>query len=152
MVVNKRSKKSRYRASQTHGGGAKKKRRGAGNRGGRGMAGSGKRSDSKKPSIWKEDYFGKSGFTSKSRRPKDCVININILEEMIPNFLLQKIAMKEKEMVVIDLGKAGFTKLLGTGSARTKMKITVSYASQQAIEKVRQAGGEVVANQQQSGQ
>ena len=41
-----------------------KKRRGAGNRGGRGMAGSGKRADQKKPTILKlygSSYFGKRG-------------------------------------------------------------------------------------------
>lgn len=155
MVVNKRTKKSRYRGSQTHGGGAKKKRRGAGHRGGRGMAGSGKRADSKKPSIWKEPYFGKRGFTSKSRRKKDAVINLNLLEEKLPQFIAQGSASKGKETVSVDLGKAGYTKLLGEGAARTRMKVTVFYASRQAIEKVTQAGGEVIAtgaNNQSSGE
>ena len=152
MVVNKRSKKSRYRGSQTHGGGAKKKRRGAGNRGGRGMAGSGKRADSKKPSLWKEEYFGKRGFTSKSRRSKDITININLLEEMAPQLIAQGLASKEKDMVVVDLGKAGYTKLLGDGESRAKMKITVLYASKQAIEKVSKAGGEVIVTAKQKNQ
>ena len=65
MTVNKRKKNSRQRGSQTHGWGAKKKHRSFGNRGGKGMAGSGKRADSKKPSLWKERYFGKIGFKSK---------------------------------------------------------------------------------------
>lgn len=145
MVVNKRPKKSRYRGSQTHGGGAKKKRRGAGHRGGRGMAGSGKRADSKKPSIWKEPYFGKRGFTSKSRRKKDAVINLNLLEERLPQFIAQGSASKGKEIISVDLGKAGYTKLLGEGVVRTRMKVTVSYASQQAVEKIKQAGGDVIA-------
>src|SRR3990172_2450527 len=95
MVVNKRKKSGRYRGSQTHGGGAKKKRRGAGNRGGRGNAGSGKRADQKKPSNWDEKYFGKSGFTSKSRRQKDDIINLNILEEMVPRLLAAQKAKKK---------------------------------------------------------
>ena len=67
MTVNKRKKFSRYRASMTHGKGSKKKRRGSGNTGGVGKAGSGKRSDNKKPSHWKEKrYFGKYGFISKT--------------------------------------------------------------------------------------
>ncbi len=150
MVVNKRSKKSRYRGSQTHGGGAKKKRRGAGNRGGRGMAGSGKRADSKKPSIWKEDYFGKHGFTSKSRRQKDIAVNINLLEEMVPQLTAKGIASKQKDMIVVDLGKAGYTKLLGDGEARAKMRITVLCASKRAIEKVARAGGEVIVTAKQA--
>ena len=68
MTVNKRKKVTRYRGSKTHGGGAKKKRRGAGNRGGRGMGGSGKRADSKKPSLWGAKYFGKHGFVSLNVR------------------------------------------------------------------------------------
>lgn len=70
-MIIKRKKSERYRGSQTHGGGAKKKRRGAGNRGGRGMAGSGKRADQKKPTILKNygnSYFGKRGFSSKSKK------------------------------------------------------------------------------------
>ena len=70
-MKSKRKKVNKYRGSQTHGGGAKKKRRGAGNRGGRGMAGSGKRADQKKPSILKEygnRYFGKRGFRSKNKK------------------------------------------------------------------------------------
>ncbi|MBS3145783.1 uL15 family ribosomal protein, partial [Candidatus Woesearchaeota archaeon] len=65
MTVNKRSKKSRQRGTHTHGWGAKKKHRGAGNRGGRGNAGTGKRADTKKPTIIKlygNEYFGKKGF------------------------------------------------------------------------------------------
>ena len=45
MSVNKTKKVGKYRGSKTHGGGHMKKRRGAGNRGGRGMAGTGKRAD-----------------------------------------------------------------------------------------------------------
>ena len=67
MVVNKRKKSTRQRAGTTHGYGSMKKHRGAGHRGGRGASGTGKRADSKKPSIWKQtDYFGKHGFKKKN--------------------------------------------------------------------------------------
>ena len=60
MAVNKRKKDSRARGQWTHGGGSKKKRRGAGNRGGRGHSGSGKRGDAKKQIyLKKKNYFGK---------------------------------------------------------------------------------------------
>ena len=62
MVVRKRKKNSRQHGSTTHGWGAMKKHRGAGNRGGRGLAGTGKRADQMKPLHWKERYFGKLGF------------------------------------------------------------------------------------------
>jgi len=106
VTVNKRKKVSRYRGSMTHGGGSKKKRRGAGNRGGKGMAGSGKRADSKKPSIWKQKYFGKYGFVSKNVR-KINAINIGYLEENI-NKLPRKIVSKENEFFSVDLEKWGF--------------------------------------------
>jgi len=65
----KRKKVTKQRGSKTHGWGAMKKHRGAGNRGGRGMAGTGKRGDAKKPSIQKnKKYFGKYGFKSLKKR------------------------------------------------------------------------------------
>ena len=70
MVVNKRKKNTRMRGNTTHGWGSMKKRRGAGNRGGRGNAGTGKRADQKKPTILKlygNSYFGKHGFKNQRR-------------------------------------------------------------------------------------
>ena len=126
----------------THGGGSKKKRRGAGNRGGRGMAGSGKRSDSKKPSIWGEKYFGKYGFVNKNAR-KINIINIRYLEENI-NKLPQDIVSKENEFFSVNLEKLGFNKLLSNGKVKNKYKIKVPYASKKAIEKIKNNGGEVI--------
>src|SRR3990167_1002872 len=94
MVVHKRKKLVRYRGSMTHGWGAKKKHRGSGNRGGFGMAGSGKRADQKKISILKyygHEYFGKKGFKRPqkvTRINKVNAINIIDLENKIPNYLL----------------------------------------------------------------
>lgn len=126
----------------THGGGSKKKRRGAGNRGGKGMAGSGKRADSKKPSLWKEKYFGKYGFVSKNPR-KINAINIGYLEENI-NKLPQDIASKENGFFSVDLEKLGFNKLLSSGKATNKYRVKVSYASKKAIEKIKNNGGKVI--------
>ena len=142
MTVNKRKKVSRYRGSMTHGGGSKKKRRGAGNRGGKGMAGSGKRADSKKPSLWKQKYFGKYGFVSKNVR-KINAINIGYLEENI-NKLPQDIASKENGFFSVNLEKLGFNKLLSSGKATNKYRVKVSYASKKAIEKIKNNGGEVI--------
>ena len=142
MTVNKRKKVSRYRGSMTHGGGAKKKRRGSGNRGGKGMAGSGKRSDSKKPSLWKEKYFGKYGFVRKNAR-KINAINIGYLEENI-NKLPRDIASKENGFFSVDLEKLGFNKLLSSGKATNKYRVKVSYASKKANEKIKNNGGEVI--------
>ena len=142
MTVNKRKKVVRYRGSMTHGGGSKKKRRGSGNRGGKGMAGTGKRSDSKKPSIWKEKYFGKRGFVSKNVR-NITAININYLEENILRHPSDAVN-KENEIFSVDLSKLGFNKLLSTGKVTNKYKVKVPYASKKAIEKIKNYGGNVI--------
>ena len=143
MTVNKRKKNSRQRGSMTHGWGAKKKHRGQGHRGGRGMAGTGKRADSKKPSIWKERYFGKFGFISKTPKTKISPVNIGYIEQHINNFMSMNLVTKEDSFYCVELEKLGFNKLLGDGQVSLKFKIKVPYASQTAVEKVKTAGGEV---------
>ena len=115
----------------THGRG-KKAGRGAGLRGGRGNAGLQKH---RYMYMVKNmpDHFGKHGF----KRPqavikKDKIINVGQLEELYPG---------KKD---IDLTKEGFDKLLGGGSIKTKMKIKVEKASEKAVEKINEKGGEVV--------
>ena len=142
MVVNKRKKNSRQRGSWTHGWGEKKKHRGSGNRGGSGMAGTGKRADSKKPSIWKERYFGKHGFVSR-RKSKIIEKNIGFIETHIENLIANKLVSKEGDHYIVIAEKLGFNKLLGRGKISKKYKIDVPYASKKAIEIVKKAGGAV---------
>jgi len=148
MTVNKRKKNSRFRGSHTHGWGAKKKHRGAGHRGGRGMAGSGKRADQKKPSILKEfgnDYYGKHGFN----RPQKLVlkikaINIAQLILKIPYFLEKKLIAKTDGFYVIDAEKIGYNKILGGGKVDVKIKIKSPYITKLAKEKIERSGGSIV--------
>ncbi len=146
MVVNKRKKFSRQRGSFTHGCGSKKKARNSGNRGGFGMAGTGKRADQKKTKIWKDPhYFGKYGFIS--RKKKLPAINLDDVST-----LLERKELKE-EKGILDLGHFGFGKLLGRGSlagSSKKLTIKVKRASAQALDKVKEAGGEVMLTEQQS--
>ena len=114
----------------THGRG-KKGGRGAGLRGGRGNAGLLKH---KYMYMVKNmpDHFGRHGFKRpQSVVKKDKTINVGQLEEVFPG------------KSDIDLGKEGFDKLLGGGSLNKKMKIKVGSASEKAIEKVKEKGGEV---------
>ncbi len=143
MTINKRKKNTRLRGSKTHGWGAKKKHRGQGHRGGRGLAGTGKRADTKKPSFWKEPYFGKHGFISKTPKPKIHAINISFVERHINKFLSSSLIIKENGFYIVELEKIGFNKLLGDGRVSVKFKIKTPYASKTAIEKVKEAGGEV---------
>jgi large subunit ribosomal protein L15 len=143
MVVNKRKKHSRMRGHYNHGWGGKKKRRGAGNRGGKGMAGSGKRADQKKPSLWKEKYFGKHGFSPRTVKAIKTV-NINFLDQNADKFVKLKLATSQDGKYVINLKKLGFDKLLGKGKVTKKLDITADTASKQAIESVKSAGGSVL--------
>ena len=115
----------------THGKG-KKGGRGAGLRGGRGNAGLLKH---RYVYMIKNmpDHFGRHGF----KRPqgvikKDKTINVGELEDKFPS---KKDIDKEKE---------GFDKLLGGGKLNSKLKIKVDSASEKAIEKIKEKGGEVV--------
>ena len=143
MTVNRRKKNVRQRGSKTHGWGAKKKHRGKGHQGGAGMAGTGKRADSKKPSIWKERYFGKYGFISKTPKVKINAINIGYIEQNLDKLVSKNLAKKEGVFYFIDLNKLGFNKLLGDGHVSLKFKINTPYASRSAVDKVKAAGGEI---------
>lgn len=135
MVVHKHKKVNKYRGSVTHGGGSRKKRRGAGSRGGRGKAGTGKRSGHKK--LLK--VLGKRGFTSQKKRlgKKLLALNVGDLDQKV-----KKWAFKEDELV--DLAAKGIGKLLGAGAVKSKLKIRVASFSKQAEEKIKKADGEIV--------
>ncbi len=145
MTVNKRKKAVKMRGSHTHGGGAKKKRRGAGNRGGKGMAGSGKRADQKKPTIFKlygNTYFGKSGFHRPQKVTKKIkAINLSELVSKLDKYTQLNLVSKDKDFYVIDLEKLGFQKLLGGGGVSVKLKIKAKQFSKGAIEKIEESGG-----------
>ncbi len=146
MVTYKKRKNRNMRGSQTHGWGAKKKHRGAGSRGGRGMAGTGKRGDAKKPSIWKDTkYFGKYGFTRPSKIViKIKAINLKTIERNIESLLSKKLIEKKNDSYAIDLKKLGFNKVLSTGKITKKFNIKCDYASKKAVEKIKESGGTIV--------
>ncbi len=143
MTTNHRKKSSRHRGTWTHGHGEKKKHRGAGSRGGRGNAGSGKRGDAKKPSYWKiKNYVGKHGFKNPNQKIK---INATIaqLNNNLKYLIQSDVAKEEGKTYVIDLSSLGIDKLIATGTPKFAFKLTVAYATELAIEKIKAAGGSV---------
>ncbi len=143
MTTHKPKKAKKYRGSKTHGCGSMKKRRGAGNRGGRGNAGSGKRADQKKPSFSDDTkYFGKYGFIKKNKATVRSV-NLVYFEQKINKLVLDKKATEHGGVYSIDLATLGFHKLLGTGRITRKVNFSCELASAGAIEKVKKAGGSV---------
>ncbi|MBU2052904.1 MAG: uL15 family ribosomal protein [Nanoarchaeota archaeon] len=159
IKTHKRTKSSRMhgRKMGTHGGGARKKRKGSEHRGGKGMSGSGKRADHKKTLITKlygHNYFGKQGVTSrKTARDTRQRINLHQIEMNLEKYGHQgrtpkdfdkkslQGAKKVGEAWIINLKKY---KILGTGDVKNKLIITAKEASASAIEKVKAKGGEII--------
>ena len=132
-MKTKRKKNTRQRGSKTHGWGSMKKHRGAGNRGGRGMAGSGKRADQKKSAIINEyglkNYFGKHGF-KRPQRTKRLIKIINVGDLNFPDS-------------EINLKSLGYSKLLAKGIPNKKYNIKVEFCSKKAKDKIEKVGGKV---------
>ncbi len=145
MTARRDRKNKKMRGSHTHGWGSKKKHRGAGNRGGRGMAGTGKRADQRKPTILKEygsSYFGKpKGFT-RPRRKEDKIINLEYIEKHNEELATKGLIIKENDHYIIDVKKLGYDKLLGKGKIKNKYKL-IGKASKIAAERIKEAGGEI---------
>jgi large subunit ribosomal protein L15 len=142
MTATRRKKSTKFRAHTTHGWGSMKKRRGAGNRGGRGMAGTGKRAAQKKQSILKEfgnAYFGKHGFKTPASKLKNKIKTINI---GYINSKLDILGTKKGDTYIIDLSK--FDKILARGDLTNKVEITCKSFSTKAAEKIESLGGKVV--------
>lgn len=145
MVTLRKPKVKKYRGSKTHGGGSMKKRRGAGSRGGRGNAGTGKRGNAKAPTMWKTGRkLGKFGFKKKGSVVGRVSISLHLVEELIPRFEAAGHAKKSKDGYAVDLTAAGYDKLLANGNVNQKLEITVKMASAAATEKITAAGGKVV--------
>lgn len=140
MAARKRKKNTRQRGSCTHGWGSMKKHRGKGNKGGAGMAGTGKKGDAKNPSVWKEKYFGKYGFKKKGLKKKINAINIDELDKLADK--------KEGDVYILDLKSVGYNKLLGRGILKNKFKVTVDSASEKAVQKIKDKGGEVITKKE----
>lgn len=146
MKFKKRKKSSRFRGSHTHSRGFKKKARGSGHRGGKGLAGTGKRADQKKTlvlNLYGNDYFGRDKALRKKPAKRLIPINLYQITENMPNFLKTKKATESKDAISLNL--KGY-KILGEGEINSskKLKITASAASKSALEKTKKAGSEII--------
>ncbi|ACV24493.1 uL15 family ribosomal protein [Methanocaldococcus fervens] len=141
-MIRKKKKVKKIRGSRTCGGGSHKKRRGAGNRGGRGLAGGHKH---KWTWIIKymPDHFGKYGFKRHPSLIKQLeTINVGELEELVlknPDKF-----EKENDKFVVDVIELGYEKVLGKGKVTIPMIVKAIEVSEKAKEKIEAVGGEVV--------
>ncbi len=139
-MAKRRSRK--MRGSNTHGHGIKG-RRGKGRKGGKGLPGIGKHHWSyalKHP----EYLWGNHGFTSHHPKEEIKAINVGQLDEKIEELVKNKMALFGGDKYEVDLSILGINKLLGSGTTKRKMIVKVKYASEMAVEKIQEAGGEVI--------
>lgn len=142
MRTHKRKKTTRMhgRNMGTHGYGSRKTHRSSGNKGGKGLSGTGKRADHKKTLINKlygNDYFGKQGITSKkTEKDKRLRISLNQIENN-----LERYGKKTAKGWEIILKKY---KILGKTELKEKLIINALGASKGAIESVKKAGGDII--------
>ena len=143
-MANKRKKSTRYRGSQTHRRGHRKRTKGSGNRAGVGMANSGKKSCAKKMTIIKlygMEYFGGDKTLRRGNvAPKLKVINLSDLIERFDNLIAQGIAKQTAKGFEFNL--KGY-KILANGPLNAKIFVKASAASQAAIEQIKAAGGTI---------
>ncbi|MEM5815041.1 MAG: uL15m family ribosomal protein [Candidatus Aenigmatarchaeota archaeon] len=132
MVV--RIERKRRRGERTYHG-HHTKRKGAGNRGGRGNV------SRHKHFIKFRERKENKGFSYPLRREYK-IINLDRLNDLIKKMLDE--GNLDRNNIEIDLNKFGVDKLLGRGKLKYKILVKVNKASQKAIEKIRNLGGEVV--------
>ena len=136
------SRTRKLRGSRTHGRG-KKHGRGAGGRGGTGNAGLHKHKF-KWMIKYDPQHFGRHGFTRHAQIRERTSIDLEDLVRRLAEFEALGHAAKDNSRINVDLTAAGIDKLLGSGRVGVPMRITVAKASEAAVSKVANAGGEVV--------
>jgi large subunit ribosomal protein L15 len=141
MKIHKKKKSVRLRGTNSGGHGSRKKWKGKGHHGGKGMAGTGKRADQKTTLVTKKyghKYFGKQGITSKgTKRRKLKVINLSQIQKN-KDSLMKKFG-KENEIVFKNY------KILGSGDLKEKLTIKAKEFTPSAKEKIEKAGGKAIA-------
>lgn len=140
MKVKRRKKSTRFRGSRMNRRGYKNRTKGSGNRGGKGMSGTGKRGDQRKTLVLNQfgnKYFRKDKTTSKNGKVKS--ISLRSLEEQLETFVKTGKATHTTGTYEVKLPKH---KIVGN-KATIKMIIHAQEASAGAIEAVKAVGGSV---------
>ncbi len=134
----------RKAGNRSCGRGSHKKNRGAGNRGGKGMAGTHK---GKYTWVVKyaPRYFGRYGFKlPEGLRNIYRSINIGELDEIASELLAEGIARESDDGIEIDITVLGCKKVLGKGKVTRNLVIKAPRFSETAVEKIEGAGGKAV--------
>jgi large subunit ribosomal protein L15 len=131
-------KRKHLRGSTTAGRGYGKRARHAGNRGGRGRAGGGKRGQQNMMSIRAQEH------RYELSNLKKVPLNLNHITDILGSLEKKDALKREGDKIIIDLAKLGYTKVCGHfGQKRIKL-IVRGRASEKARNEIVSAGGEVV--------
>jgi len=94
---------------------------------------------------YEPDYYGKHGFTSpRSIGQETRTINVGRLEIIAHTLPVEKGDKRD----LVDLGRLGYTKLLGAGRVTKPIVVKIPSCSKSAAEKIEKAGGRVLAGAQ----
>ncbi len=138
-----KQKTKKYRGSLY--GRGKKAGRGKGKRGGSGMAGLGKHRW-----IWMvkymPDHYGAHGFVYHGAKKEPKAINVGEIDRNYDYLINSGVATMKDDKISIDLEQMGYDVLLGAGQVGRPFHLKVSKATERAIQKIKDAGGEVELN------
>lgn len=138
MTVRKRKKKNKLRGQRTHGKGDTKNKRGSGNKGGKGRAGSHKHKFTK--------YYGFFGSEKKRiiGKPKLMSVNLDDIQKLVPVWEKENKVEKRGKAIFLDGKIAGIGKVLGRGSIDFPLFLKNVKVSSKAIVKIEKADGKIM--------
>jgi large subunit ribosomal protein L15 len=84
--------------------------------------------------------FGKDGFSNSSENTVT-VIDVGIIDQIMPSLLAQGIAKNDGDVIVINTADMGIDKVLGSGRVTKKMNISAQAFSESAKIKIEKMGG-----------
>ena len=129
--------KKHLRGSSTAGRGSGKRTRKAGNRGGRGRAGGGKRGQQKQTSFLANRHT--YSYSNKRNIP----LNLSRVGSLIQSLEKRGEVEKDGERYVLKLDKLGYSKVCGRfGNEKFKLAV-YGKASKKALDELKAAGGDV---------
>ncbi|MHA1916787.1 MAG: uL15 family ribosomal protein [Candidatus Ranarchaeia archaeon] len=142
-MIRKKKKVRKYRGSRHHGYGPQGQHRDGGQRGGAGNTGFEKHHWIRTVK-YEPERIRKVGFTRPVHLKKNQnSINLQQLDEFLPELLKNNIAKIEGKKYIINLGDIGVNKLLGSGKTKNQFEIQVESASKKAVEKIELLKGKV---------
>lgn len=135
-------KTRKHRGSRTHGFGQIGQHRKHGSKGGRGLAGSHKH---KRTWFLKYDpnHHGKKGFRPPNPHGRK-VATLAKLSQLAEKLRDTGGATYLEDRLLVDLGKRGYTKLIGSGKVDAKLHVVTDKWTKRSEQKITEAGGRIV--------